>query len=62
MELLDAFCADNVAAIDGASMDGQALPAVEKEKEKKDYNFWCQFNEKPSVISGCPGASCGLAK
>ncbi len=27
------------------------------EKEKKDYAFWRQFDEKPSIILGCPGAS-----
>ena len=25
-----------------------------KEKKKKDYAFWRQFNEKPSIIPGCP--------
>ena len=25
------------------------------EKKRKDYAFWRQFNEKPSVIPGCPG-------
>ena len=29
------------------------LLSVEKEEEE-DCAFWCQFNEKPSVISGCP--------
>ncbi len=24
------------------------------EKKRKDYAFWRQFNEKPSVIPGCP--------
>ena len=22
---------------------------------RKDYTFWRQFNEKPSIIPGCPG-------
>ena len=26
------------------------------EKRKKDYTFRRQFNEKPSIIPGCPGA------
>jgi len=26
------------------------------EKKRKDYAFWRQFNEKPSVILGCPGS------
>jgi len=25
-----------------------------KEKKRKDYAFWRQFNEKPSIIRGCP--------
>ena len=28
-----------------------------KSKERKDYTFWGQSNEKPSVILGCPGSS-----
>ena len=27
-----------------------------KEKKSLDYAFWRQFNEKPSIIPGCPGA------
>jgi hypothetical protein len=27
-----------------------------KEKKRKDYTFRRQFNEKPSIIPGCPGA------
>ena len=26
-----------------------------KEKKRKDYAFRRQFNEKPSIIPGCPG-------
>jgi len=26
-----------------------------KEMKRKDYNFRRQFNEKPSIIPGCPG-------
>jgi len=25
-----------------------------KEKKRTDYAFWRQFNEKPSIIPGCP--------
>ena len=25
------------------------------EKTRKDYTFWRHFNEKPSIIPGCPG-------
>jgi len=25
-----------------------------KEKKRQDYTFWRQFNEKPSIIPGCP--------
>ena len=28
---------------------------LEKEKKRKDYAFRRQFNEKPSIIPGCPG-------
>ena len=28
-------------------------------KRGKDYAFQCQFNEKPSIIPGCPVGSCG---
>ncbi len=24
------------------------------EKKRKDYTFWRQLNEKPSIIPGCP--------
>ncbi len=24
-------------------------------KKGKDYTFWRQFNEKPSIVLGCPG-------
>ncbi len=27
-----------------------------EEKKEKDYAFRCQFNEKPSITPGCPGA------
>ncbi len=25
-----------------------------EEKKRPDYAFWRQFNEKPSIIPGCP--------
>ncbi len=25
-----------------------------KKRERKEYAFWRQFNEKPSIIPGCP--------
>jgi len=28
----------------------------QKEKKRKDYTFRRQFNEKPSIVPGCPGA------
>ena len=28
-------------------------------KNRKEYAFWRQFNEKPSVIPGCPEADAG---
>jgi len=28
------------------------LPLLKK--KRKDYAFWHQFNEKPSIIPGCP--------
>jgi len=30
-----------------------------KEKKRKDYTFRRQFNEKPSIIPGCPGRLAG---
>ena len=42
-----------------------AMPAIllvfgfyckRKEKKRKDYAFRRQFNEKPSIILGCPGS------
>ncbi len=24
------------------------------QRKRNDYTFWCQFNEKPSIIPGCP--------
>ena len=31
------------------------LPPKGLKKERKDYTFRCQFNEKPSITPGCPG-------
>ncbi len=28
---------------------------VEEEEKRKDYTFRRQLNEKPSIITGCPG-------
>ena len=33
----------------------QSEKRKEKKKKRKDYAFWRQFNEKPSIIPGCPG-------
>ena len=30
------------------------LTALEKKRKRKDYAFLRQFNEKPSIIPGCP--------
>jgi len=30
--------------------------ACRTEKKRNDYAFWRQFNEKPNIIPGCPGA------
>ena len=32
-------------------------PVSRKAKKRKDYTFWHQFTDKPSVIPGCPGSS-----
>jgi len=32
-----------------------AAAAAEKKRKRKDYTFRRQFNEKPSIIPGCPG-------
>jgi len=32
-----------------------------KEKKRKDYAFRRQFNEKPSIIPGCPEGACKLS-
>jgi len=34
-----------------------ALHRKKKEKKRKDYAFRRQFNEKPSIIPGCPGTA-----
>jgi len=33
----------------------QYISCSRKRKKRKDYAFWRQFNEKPSMIPGCPG-------
>ena len=37
------------------------MPLKRKGKKRKDYAFWRQFNEKPSIIPGCRG-SCRVKK
>ena len=32
----------------------------QKEEKRKDYAFRRQFNEKPSIIPGCPGQTAVL--
>ncbi len=34
-----------------------SVQTKEKEKKRKDYAFRRQFNEKPSIIPGCPGSA-----
>ena len=41
--------------VSGMSHSGQRKEKKRKKKKRKDYAFWRQFNEKPSVIPGCPG-------
>ncbi len=36
-------------------INSMVSPIVRKEKKRKDYAFRRQFNEKPSIIPGCPG-------
>lgn len=41
----------------GASMDSSSSWQVRihyKDKKRKDFTFWRQFNEQPSIILGCP--------
>lgn len=33
----------------------KGLDSMKKDLEKNDYAFQRQFNEKPSIITGCPG-------
>ena len=30
-------------------------PIIRREKKRKDYAFWRQFDEKPIIVPGCPG-------
>ena len=34
---------------------------AEKKRKRKDYAFRRQFNEKPSIILGCPGGMAGMS-
>jgi len=55
-----AVCLGTITFAPGAVLPrGQLISLGEnhitgKEKRRKDYAFWRQFNEKPSVIPGCP--------
>jgi len=42
------------ACLDQADLSLGVLATLEKEKERKDYAFWRQSNEKPRIILGCP--------
>ncbi len=40
----------------GLTEEDQSAERVSKQdKKRKDYAFWRQFNEKPSITPGCPG-------
>jgi len=41
---------------DNSCNPGHPDIAVSIEKKRKEYAFRHQFNEKPSIIPGCPGA------
>jgi len=45
--------AEEVAHLALQAHAAQVSPHTRKEKKRKDYAFWCQFNEKPSIILGC---------
>ncbi len=34
--------------------DAMLFHLLDLEKKRKDYAFWRQFNEKPSIVPGCP--------
>ena len=36
-------------------MDDKLIKEAGKRKKTKNYAFWRQFNEKPSIILGCLG-------
>ena len=38
-----------------SSQAGLASAVSRKDKTRKSYTFWHQFDEKPSIIPGCPG-------
>ncbi len=40
---------------------GRFSVATKRKKGKKDYAFRRQFNEKPSIIPGCPGLCCHIS-
>ncbi len=35
----------------------QEWQQTHKKRQEKDYTFWCQFDEKPNTIPGCPGST-----
>lgn len=54
------FGASSKAALAPAAdcISRKPVSVPETKKRKKDYAFWCQFNEKPSHVVGCPGCQC----
>ncbi len=46
----------HMRAVSGCTDSTGKLHAVQAEKKRKDYAFRRQFNEKPSIIPGCPDA------
>ena len=52
----------NVVGIQVSShlkQQAQGLHIVMKQKKRKDYAFWRQIDEKPSIIPSCPDTHCG---
>ncbi len=41
--------------MDWGGLNAHVMHIDRKEKTRKDYAFRRQFNEKPSIIPGCPG-------
>ena len=53
-ERWDSDCLSELLQGESAHLD-PAKPADNLRKERKDYAFRRQFNEKPSITPGCPG-------